>query len=45
MLSFNIGATGTSNQRSRNSDHTDQNKRNGENTVQPSENATGMMCT
>ena len=28
-----------------NSEHTDPNKTNGENTVQPSENATGVMCT
>ena len=45
MLSCNIGATGTNNQRSRNSDNTNQNKTNGENTVQPSENATSIMCT
>ena len=45
MLFCNIGATGTNDQRSRNSDHIDQNKTNSENTVQPSENATGIMCT
>ena len=45
MLSCNIGAADTNNQRSRNSDHTDQNKTNGEHTVQPSENAAGIMCT
>ena len=45
MLSCNIGATDTNNQRSRNSDHTGQNKSNGENMVQSSENATGIMCT
>ena len=45
MVSFNIGATDTNNQRSRNSDHTDQKKTNGENMVQSSENATGIMCT
>ena len=45
MLSCNIGATDTNNQRSGNSDHTDQNKTNGENMVQSSENATGIMCT
>ena len=45
MLSCNIGATGTNNLRSRNSDHTDQNKTNGENMVQSSQNATDIMCT
>ena len=45
MLSCNIGVTDTNNQRSRNSDHTDQNKTNEENMVQSSENATGIMCT
>ena len=45
MLSCNIGATVTNNQRSQNSDHTDQNKTNGENMVQSSGNATGIMCT
>ena len=45
MLSCNTGATGANNQRSRNSDHTDQNKTNQEHMVQPSENATGIMCT
>ena len=43
MLSCNIGATDTNNQRSRNSDHTYQNKTNGENMAQSSQNATGIM--
>ena len=45
MLSCNIGATDTNNQRSRNSEHTDQNETNGENMVQSSEHDTGIMCT
>ena len=45
MLSCYTGATGTNDQRSRNSDHTDQNKTNQEHMVQPIENATCMMCT
>ena len=45
MLSYNIGATVTNNQRSRNSEHTDQNKTKGENMVQSSEHDTGITCT
>ena len=44
MLPYNIDATDTNNGISMNSDHTDQNKTNQEHTVQPSENATGLMC-
>ena len=43
MLSYNIGATVTNNQRSRNSEHTDQNKTNGENMVQSSEHDAGII--
>ena len=45
MLSHNIDATDTNNGKSRNSEHTDQNKKKGENMMQSSEHDTGIMCT
>ena len=45
MLCYNIGATVTNNQRSRNSEHTDENETNGENMVQSSEHDRDIMCT
>ena len=45
MLSHNIDATDTNNGRSRNSEHTDQNKNKGGNMMQSSEYDTGIMCT
>ena len=44
-LSHNIDATDTNNERSRNSEHTDQNKKNGKNMMQSSEHDTGKVCT
>ena len=45
MLSHNIDATDTNNEISRNSEHTDQNEKKGENMMQSSEHDTGIMCT